>query len=145
MLCILAIMPKLMVTSFRGEDSHLLAWENSKHSAILRLVSPPNDVWETSPEIPCWWRVTTQIWVVLLIGWINFSRGTTNQKRFLWHSHYQNFLSLLLSLCSNVPYPYNFPSSYPASLCTDSTSRQENGEGRGEGYVYRLNPVCHLS
>ena len=31
--------------------------------------SPGNDVWETSAEIPYWWRVTTQIWVaVLLIG-----------------------------------------------------------------------------
>ena len=27
-------------------------------------VSPQNDVWETSIEIPYWWRVTTQIWVV---------------------------------------------------------------------------------
>ena len=25
-------------------------------------------VWETSAEIPYWWRVTTQIWLVLLIG-----------------------------------------------------------------------------
>ena len=29
-------------------------------------------LWETSVEIPYWWRVTTQIWVVLLIGWIEF-------------------------------------------------------------------------
>ena len=39
-------------------------WENSWHLASLPLVSPPNDVWETSAEIPYWWRVTTQIWVV---------------------------------------------------------------------------------
>ena len=26
------------------------------------------DVWETSAKIPCWWRVTSQIWVVFLIG-----------------------------------------------------------------------------
>ena len=45
-----------------------LAWENSRHLATLPLVSPPNDVWETSAEIPYWWCVTTQIWVVLLIG-----------------------------------------------------------------------------
>ena len=32
------------------------------------IVSSPNDVWETSAEIPYWWLVTTQIWVVLLIG-----------------------------------------------------------------------------
>ena len=31
-------------------------------------VSPRNDVWETSAEIPYWWRVTTQTWIVLLIG-----------------------------------------------------------------------------
>ena len=49
-----------------------LAWENSRHLATLPLVSPPNDVWETSEEIPYWWRVTTQIWVVLLIGWNKF-------------------------------------------------------------------------
>ena len=27
-----------------------------------------NDVWETSAEIPYWWRITTQTWVLLLIG-----------------------------------------------------------------------------
>ena len=45
-----------------------LAWENSPHLATLPLVCPPNDVWETRAEIPYWWSVTTQIWVVLLIG-----------------------------------------------------------------------------
>ena len=28
------------------------------------LVSPWNDVWETSAEIPYWWRVITQMWLV---------------------------------------------------------------------------------
>ena len=46
----------------------MLAWENSRHLATIPLVSSPNDVWETSAEIPYWWCVTTQIWVVLLIG-----------------------------------------------------------------------------
>ena len=35
-------------------------------------VFPPNDLWETSAEIPLRWPVTTQIWVVPLIGWIKF-------------------------------------------------------------------------
>ena len=39
---------------------------------ILPLVSPPNDVCETKAEIPYWWRVPTEMWVVLLIGWIKF-------------------------------------------------------------------------
>ena len=45
---------------------------SSRHLATLPLVSPGNYVWETSAEIPYWWRVTTQIWVVLLIGWNKF-------------------------------------------------------------------------
>ena len=48
----------------------LIAWENSRHFVTPQLVSPWNDVWETSAEIPYWWRITTQIWVVLLrVAW----------------------------------------------------------------------------
>ena len=43
------------------------ALENSLHFETPPLVSLRNDV-ETSAEIPYWWRVTTQIWLVLLIG-----------------------------------------------------------------------------
>ena len=39
--------------------------ENSQHSTMPPLVSPQNDVWEMSTEIPYWWCVTTQIWVVM--------------------------------------------------------------------------------
>ena len=45
-----------------------LPWETSPLLATLPLVSSSNDVWETSAEIRYWWRITTQIWVVLLIG-----------------------------------------------------------------------------
>ena len=44
-----------------------LAWENSQHFTMPPKVSPWNDVWETSTEIPYWWCITIQIWVVLLI------------------------------------------------------------------------------
>ena len=54
------------------ETCQSVAWENSWHLATLPLVSPTNDVWEMSAEIPYWWCITTQIWVVLLIGWIKF-------------------------------------------------------------------------
>ena len=50
-----------------------IAWENSPHFAIPSLVSRRNDLWETSAEIPYRWRVTTQIWIVPLIGWRKFS------------------------------------------------------------------------
>ena len=43
------------------------ALENSLHFETPPLVSLRNEV-ETSAEIPYWWRVTTQIWLVLLIG-----------------------------------------------------------------------------
>ena len=42
----------------------MVAGEKSRYFATLPLVSLPNDVWETSAEIPYRWRVTTQIWVV---------------------------------------------------------------------------------
>ena len=63
------------------ESTFHVAWENSRHLATLQLVSPPNDVWETSAEIPYWWRVTIKIWVMLLIGratweiWFNQSQA----------------------------------------------------------------------
>ena len=41
------------------------AWENKPTFANTQLVSPQNKVWRA--EIPYWWRVTTQIWVRLLI------------------------------------------------------------------------------
>ena len=41
---------------------------------------PPNDIWETSAEILYWWRVTTQICVVPLIGWIKFPTRLDQSK-----------------------------------------------------------------
>ena len=43
--------------------------------------------WESSAEIPYWWHVTFQIWIVLLIGWSKFPKwhdqsGATNQKHY---------------------------------------------------------------
>ena len=53
-------------------NSIKLAWRNRRHFATPPLVSSRIEVWETSAEIPYWWRITTQIWVVLLIGWGKF-------------------------------------------------------------------------
>ena len=49
------------------------AGETSRHFATPQLVSPRNDVWATTAEILHWWRVTTQIWVVLWLVEANFS------------------------------------------------------------------------
>ena len=61
-----------------GQTLYCLARENSRHLATLPLVSPPNDVWETSAEIPYWWRVTTQIWLVVPGGKFD----SANQKHY---------------------------------------------------------------
>ena len=47
----------------------------------------PNDVWGTSAESQYWWSVTTQIWVVLLIGraaWEIWSNQSEELARSGW-------------------------------------------------------------
>ena len=71
---------------------------------MLRLVSPPNDVWETSTEISYWWRIMTQIWIVFLIGWIKFpmrdNQSETLPRSAYWCSHHQYGISALVSQTS---------------------------------------------
>ena len=59
-----------------------IAWDNSRHFVKPPLVSPWNDVWQTTAEIPYWWRVITQIWVVLSIGPAAWEFASTNQKHY---------------------------------------------------------------
>ena len=40
-------------------------WENSRHFVTSRLFSPRNDDWARTAEIPYWWRVATQFWLVV--------------------------------------------------------------------------------
>ena len=47
------------------KQSKTKRWENNQHFPSSPLVSPRNDVWGTSTEIPYWWRVTTQIWMLI--------------------------------------------------------------------------------
>ena len=74
-------------------------WENSWHLATLPLVSPPNDVWETYAEIPYWWRVTTQIWVVNVISMEflrSFLRRHLTEKLVVASPNVSCFLRLFL-------------------------------------------------
>ena len=77
-----------------------IAWENSQHLATLPLVSPPDGVWETSAEIPYWWHVITQIWIVLLIGhaaWeIWFNQSEALPRSGYWCIISMEFLRTLL-------------------------------------------------
>ena len=62
-----------------------VARENSPHFATPPLVSQRNDVWEISTEIPCWWRVSTQMQVLLLIGWSKFpTRYDQSETTQIW-------------------------------------------------------------
>ena len=78
-----------------------LAWENRRHFATPPTVSPPNDVWGTSAEIPYWWRVTTQIRIVLLIGraaWeICFNQSEALPRSGWWRVISMEFLRSLTS------------------------------------------------
>ena len=58
-------------------------WCTFRHHKPVRKQLPTiflwNNMWGTSSEIPYWWRITTQIWVVFLIGW---KFASTNEKHF---------------------------------------------------------------
>ena len=100
-----------------------------RHFATPPLVFPRNDVSETRAEIPYWWRVTIQIWVVLLIG--RAAREICfNQSEALSRSGQSNvicmeFLRLLLrrhfagkpAVCGEMlhePKATSLPSSLPS-------------------------------
>ena len=46
------------------------------------MVFPRNDVWQMSAEIPYWWHVTTQIWVVLPLVVPRGRFDSTNQEHY---------------------------------------------------------------
>ena len=56
---------------------------NSWHFTMLQLVSLRIPVWRMSAEIPKWWHVATQIWVVLVIAWKFASSGTHNKQLYV--------------------------------------------------------------
>ena len=66
--------------NFKSGRSNLArAGENSQHFAAQPIVYSWNDVWEMNTKIPYWWHVTSQIWLVLLIGW---KFASSNQKHY---------------------------------------------------------------
>lgn len=56
-------------------------------------VSPRNDTWETSAEIRYWWRITTLICVVLLIGWKFLSTNQGQQIFWNFYTRFSDFIS----------------------------------------------------
>ena len=114
-----------------------LAWENSRHLATLPLVCPPNDVWKTSAEIPYWWRVTTQVWVVLLCSASDWScrvgdliqpiRGTTQIWVVTLHQYGTtvkfNIISISLIASRNVLLVFSDVEIWEMSIQSSCLSR----------------------
>ena len=78
--------------------------KRSRHFAmppLPPLLFPANDVWGSSAEIPYWWRVTTQIWVVFVIGWSELS---TTQKHH-WALPSSDTSSVRNSILMTCHYP----------------------------------------
>ena len=62
-ICLALLIPlPFFVLLFQVSLTTILTGDDSRHFATPPLVFPRNDVWETSAEIPYWWRDTTQIW-----------------------------------------------------------------------------------
>ena len=75
-----------------------VAWENSRYFTTQPMFSPQNDAWGGN-EISNQWRVTTQIWIVLLIGLeICFiqSEGVPLPRYDYWHVISMEFLRSFL-------------------------------------------------
>ena len=82
--------------------TYWISWENSCDFTTPPLVSQRSIVLGRTATIPYLWRVITQIWAVLLIGWGKF-RDTTNQKHYpdlqCWHTSCRGKTSGGLAKC----------------------------------------------
>ena len=67
---------------FHSDLLKMATGEDSQHLAMLPAVSVPNDIWETSTEIPYWWRITTQIWKCFWLVVPHVKFDSTNQKNY---------------------------------------------------------------
>ena len=96
---------KAMVSKCKNSSLHSnqnsLARENSRHLVTPQLVSPRNDVWQTSAEIPFFWLVTPQMWVVLLIclvAWENLLHAIRSNTQIWAVTCHQYGISALIAL-----------------------------------------------
>ena len=61
-----------------------------------------NDIQETSAEIPHWWRVTTQIWVMLLTRVVNLLQPIRSNTKIWVVTCHQYGISVLVFRCQFV-------------------------------------------
>ena len=91
-----------MITDWIGQYNNKIcdfsvAWENGRHFSTPPLVSLRNYIWATHAEIPYWWCITDQIWIVLLMGWkICFKQSEALPRSGYWWVISMEFLCLFL-------------------------------------------------
>ena len=91
-----------MITDWIGQYNNKIcdfsvAWENGRHFSTPPLISLRNYIWATHAEIPYWWCITDQIWVVLLMGWkICFNQSEALPRSGYWWVISMEFLCLFL-------------------------------------------------
>ena len=91
-----------LIYTLQNKKKTWIKCQHEKTADILRRHHwfPRNDVWETSAEIPYWWRVTKQIWVIDWSCRFNQSEALNTQ---LWvvtrHKHGISALVSQTSLC----------------------------------------------
>ena len=80
--------------------NYMRVWKSSLRKQPTFSDFPRNDGWKTRAEIPHWWRITSQIWVGLLIVWKwasinqNHDPNLGNEESSVW-----NFCT---TFCANV-------------------------------------------
>ena len=96
---------KAVVSKCKNASLHCnqnsLARENGRHLVTPQLVSSRNDVWQTSAEIPYFWRVIPQMWVVLLIrlvAWENLLHAFRSATQIWGVTRPQYGISALIAL-----------------------------------------------
>ena len=80
-------------------------WENNQHFESSPLVSPRNDVWGTSTEIPYWWRLTTQIWMFISATCTNIRETFVLLEDVVGHWFKSSFFSHF-KICMSFLRPY---------------------------------------
>ena len=112
-ICLVIVIPEKPHTKSTQKEmwGWWVAWENSQHLAKLPLVSLPNDVWETSTEIPYWWRHYPNLGSAS-DGWIKFHMRLFSQAR--WRAGKERVALLSFPLRA---LPLTFMFSYTCSAC----------------------------
>ena len=85
-------------------SSQKLAWENSQHFGMPLLISTWYGIWEMCKEIPYWWCITAQIWIVMhhqygicvLVSQLSFQGETSGDIAKCWPIKNRHWFSLVI-------------------------------------------------